>query len=298
MPRPNKHDPTRTTVLRNRFVRSSNKRFRKLRGSIKGYYENKALLGEQFTFERDEDKVNEFMDWLSKAVQDNILDVRTLSQGGRNLLQDAWYNLYITDSYERGVTRARYELRKAKYDVPPLNETGGITASMSTPFHADRLGLLYTRTFNELKGITDAMSQQISRVLTKGIADGKNPRVLARQLNKVISGIGEDLGITDALGRYIPAQRRAQTLARTEIIRAHHQAMVREYRNWQMDNVFVRSEWVTSQDTRVCDRCASLEGNIYTLAEVENLIPLHPNCRCIALPVTNEILIERSRAGR
>jgi SPP1 gp7 family putative phage head morphogenesis protein len=98
-----------------------------------------------------------------------------------------------------------------------------------------------------------------------------------------------DLGITDTLGRFIPAQRRAEMLARTEIIRAHHLATIQEYRNWGVLGIYVKGEWKTAGDDRVCSQCASLEGNIYTLDEIESMIPLHPNCRCIALPYIEEL---------
>jgi SPP1 gp7 family putative phage head morphogenesis protein len=155
---------------------------------------------------------------------------------------------------------------------------------MSGPFHADRVGLLYTRTFNGLKGITDAMDNQISQVLAQGLADGDNPRLLAKKLTSTISGPFGDLGITDTLGRFIPAERRAQTLARTEVIRAHHQATIQEYKNWAAERVKVKAEWVTA-GYNVCPECAALEGQVFKLTEIENMIPVHPNCRCVAIPL-------------
>ena len=47
----------------------------------------------------------------------------------------------------------------------------------------------------------------------------------------------------------------------------------------------VKAEWATA-GFNVCPDCASLQGRVFTLDEIENLIPLHPNCRCIALPIT------------
>ena len=209
-------------------------------------------------------------------------------------VESAWSNVYIQDSYERGVKRARYELNKAGFDVPPINQTGGITASLSAPIHADRVGLLFTRVYSEMNGITNAMDQQISRVLAQGIIDGDNPRLLARKLNAVIKGykLG-DLGITDTLGRFIPAERRAETLARTEIIRAHAEAQLVEYGNWT-DEVRIKAEWATAGDNRVCERCASREGQVMTIDQARGMIPLHPNCRCIWLPFNQELVARRS----
>jgi SPP1 gp7 family putative phage head morphogenesis protein len=174
---------------------------------------------------------------------------------------------------------------RAGWNIPSIEAAGGIAMVMSSaPFHIDRLGLLYTRTYNELKGITDAMDQQLSRVLAQGIADGDGPRLIARKMVGVITGRGEELGLRDSLGRWIPAKRRAEILARTEIIRAHHVATIQEYRNWGVVGVHVKAEWATAGDDRVCSECASLEGKIFTLDEIEPMLPLHPQCRCISLP--------------
>jgi len=150
-------------------------------------------------------------------------------------------------------------------------------------FVVHNCGVLYSRTFSELKGITSQMDTQISRVLSQGIADGQHPTQLAKLLTRTISGPVGDLSIKDTLGRFIPAERRAQTLARTEIIRAHHQATIQEYMNWGAEGVKVRAEWSTA-GFRVCPDCLNLEGQVFELDVMMNMIPLHPNCRCIALP--------------
>ena len=55
-----------------------------------------------------------------------------------------------------------------------------------------------------------------------------------------------------------------------------------------MFNVIVKAEWMTAGDDRVCPICASLQGQVFSLDEIEPLIPRHPNCRCIALPLLIE----------
>jgi len=290
-------DPTRTTVLRNAFARNLRKRFNKLTQTIRQAIVVEDCFGLQpFTFElttpgrsafafpRSADKVSAFMAWLQQQVDAGILEVKELQQVGVGI-EEAWTNKYIYDSYKRGVMRARYELQKAGFDVPTIAQTGGIEISLATPFHIDRLGLLYTRTYSGLKGITTAMDTQISRVLAEGIANGDGPVLLARKLVSTINGTGMgDLAIRDTLGRFIPARRRAELLARTEIIRAHHQATIMEYRNWALEEVYVKAEWMTAGDNRVCPECALLEGEVFSLETIMSMIPVHPSCRCIALP--------------
>jgi len=296
----NSYDPTRTTVLRNQFVRDSNRRFNELTAVIKLAVDDQDCFGLRqgtvrtfqmtppgagaFAFPRSTDKVTAFMKWLQDQIDRGLLQTAELQQVGVGV-ESAWTNKYILDSYKRGVQRARYEMGKAGFDVPSIDATGGIGISFSTPFHLDRVGLLYTRVFSELKGITAAMDQQISRVLAQGMTDGDGPGLLARKLVSTINGTGMGkLGIRDSLGRFIPAKRRAEIMARTEVIRAHHQATVQEYRNWGLEGVVVKAEFSAAGDERVCNQCADLDGSVYTLDEIEKMIPVHPQCRCIALP--------------
>jgi SPP1 gp7 family putative phage head morphogenesis protein len=176
-------------------------------------------------------------------------------------------------------------MQKNNRKIPSIDVTGGMNVVFNSPFHADRVGLLYTRTFTDLQGITNEMDRQLSTILGQSMAEGRGPREIARVLNRTITGPSGDLGITDTLGRHIPAKVRAEMLARTEVIRAHHQATIQEYRNWGVYGVKVKAEWQTTEDGRVCDRCSSMNGKEFTLEEIEALIPAHPRCRCVALPV-------------
>jgi len=242
-----------------------------------------------FEFTTSTEKVKAFMEWLQKQVDAGIIEVGYAQQLG-NAVQGSWTNMYILDSYKRGVIRARYELQKAGFTVPSMEDTGGINMSMMNPFHMDRVGLLYARVYTDLQGITTAMDTIISRILTQGMIDGDGPALLAKKLVSAINGTGVgDLAIKDTLGRSISAIQRATLLARTEIIRAHHLATIQEYRNWGLEGIIVKGEWKTAGDERVCDACAALEGKIFTLDEIEPMIPYHPNCRCIALPFIEEL---------
>lgn len=292
-------DPTKTSVLRATFVRDMNRRFNRIKklivesvvkkdcfGLTDKIQTNAAVPANSFKFLTNPQKVEFFMNWLNRQIEQELLTVEFRSQLGQ-ASQAPWTNIYISDSYRRGINTAATQATKAKVPgMQTIEARGGIQAVMSTPFHVDRLGMLYVRIFTELKGITAAMDNQISKVLAQGIADGDSPVAIARKLNKTIGG-GLELTVKNAAGiptRTIPPQVRAVALARTEVIRAHHSATVQEYRNWGVEGVKVKAEWSTAMDDRVCEICAPLEGRIYTLDEIEGMIPFHPNCRCLALP--------------
>lgn len=278
-------DPTRTTTLRRAFMAAMYKRFRWLKGQITQTVVQNDVFGLQntlprvrlqavpetraFVFKTASEKVESFMAWLREAQDEGILEVTTRT-GGRPGLDQRWTDTYVRRAYDKGVDRGRTELEKVGIEMGPVE---GVFRS---PAHADRLGMLYTRTFSELKGITEAMDQQISRVLAEGLASGHHPSVIARALNNRV----DKIGIT-----------RARTLARTEVIRAHHSATIAEYRAAGLTEGKVKAEWLTA-GFNVCPICADMEGKIFTLDKMESMIPAHPNCRCCALPVLPEGAVE------
>jgi SPP1 gp7 family putative phage head morphogenesis protein len=280
-------DPTRTLTLRTTFARDMARRFNELKkavtesivkndcfGLISGAKQPglqilavRAAGPDAFAYPTTAGKVEAFMDWLNEQEEKGVLEVIHRPGAARGL-EEAWTDIYVKKGYEKGMEFGRVEMNRINKGIAPIEGAFGMQAAFMQPFHADRLGALYTRTFSELKGVTAAMDQQISRVLTEGLMAGNHPSKIARALADRI----EKIGIT-----------RAKTIARTEIIRAHHAATINEYRNWGVDEVQVQAEWSTA-GFNVCTICKPLEGKIYTLDEIEGMIPRHPNCRCAALP--------------
>jgi len=279
-------DPTRTTTLRTQFAADLTRRFRKVKQAItESIITNDcfnlekehpvglaAISRKQFAFKTSTEKVSGFMSWLETEVDKNILEVHYAEAGRKVVGHSNWEKVYIDSAYKKGMSRANAEMVKKGLLDPsklPASPTYAIDAMFNRPIHADRVGLLYTRTFNELKGITDAMDQQISRVLAEGMAQGLGPAKMARNVTDRVNKIG----IT-----------RARIMARTEVVRAHHLATINTYREARIEGVKVQAEWSTAGDNRVCPQCEGLEGRVFTLAQIEGLIPLHPQCRCCAIP--------------
>jgi SPP1 gp7 family putative phage head morphogenesis protein len=113
------------------------------------------------------------------------------------------------------------------------------------------------------------MDATLSYTLAEGMARGDHPY----QMAKAISGRIDAIGLN-----------RAKTLARTEVIRAHHNANINELEAAGIEGVKVKAEWSTA-GFNVCPICDSNEGREFTLGNIRGLIPAHPNCRCCAIPV-------------
>lgn len=274
-----KIDPTRTRTLRERFMRDANKRFRKVRGRIRDKvveddgFGLKANRGD-FEFARSSEKIAAFMDWLEGVQREEVLGVM---QGTpiRRAGAEAWTSTYVQSAYAAGVRQAANRMKGKGADVSDR----WIDASFNRPIHADRLGVADTRAFTELRGITEAMDQQISRELAQGLGEGLNPLDIARRINDRVEKIGAT---------------RAKTLARTEVINAHAEATLNSYEEAGVEGVEVLAEFTTAGDSRVCPICEDLERRVaadggWSLDRARGVIPVHPNCRCVWTPMVPDM---------
>lgn len=297
------YDPTRTIALRRRFSQAMAARFIEVRRAVREAIVDYDVLGltdrrfpithagpaqyvipvpgfKAYDFPRSERKVDEFMAWLNEwskreVLGDQAWEVfrRTGRYGGAT---DRWTDYYVRTAYQRGIARGRNELKKTGLEV-----SGTVDQAFNQAFHVDRVGLLYTRTFTDLAGVTDVMAQQMSRVLAQGIAEGRNPRQMARHLTDRVNKIG----IT-----------RARTIARTEVIRAHAEAALTEYEYAGVEQVALRVEWTTA-GFNVCPVCSDMaRRGPYEIREIRGMIPAHPNCRCAPIPYTRDLT--RPRVGQ
>ena len=219
-----------------------------------------AALKAPFEFIENPAKIQRFMAWLHQAQDTEILGV-TERLGREVVAHSEWQNVYVRRSYEKGIAFAERKMQEAGIEVSDEE----IRAVFNRPIHADSLGMLYTRDFTELQGITEAMDQQISRELVDGLSQGKNPRVIARAINNRV----DKIGIT-----------RARTLARTEVSRAQNEATLNRYTDYGVKKV----ELLVGAGpcpTGICDDHAG----VYTLADSRGIVPIHPNCSCTWLPV-------------
>lgn len=291
-------DPTRTTGIRRRFFADGKRRFKVLKKNIRiSIVENDCfgiapgLLGLQplppraFAFERDVTKLVNFMKWLESEEAKGILQ-RIYRSGTRAGVESGWTDVYIDSAYMQGIRRARIELERAGFDLsrfgPDALAQASILGSFNSPIHAEAVEMIYTRVFEDLKTVMGAMNGDIRRKMadilrteiSRGFAEGKGAETIARGIARSIFSSVDRIGIN-----------RARLITRTEIIRAHHLATIAEYRQADSElKVTVQAEFSTARDERVCPDCASLEGRVFTLDQIEGMIPLHPQCRCAAIP--------------
>lgn len=326
-----RRDPTRTTRLRREFIRQVDRRLDEVLRLIREAIVDRDVFGIQiaatvtalqrgyttpnpraFAFPTSAQKVQAFMAWLRGQEAIGILDV--FAMPGVAGIFPEWNDVAILSTYHRDVLETTYrnalekagaELEKSGYYLRPeagvsTTTEAGLRAAFSSPFHVDRVGMIYARTYEDLKTVLEAGNAQVRRALSEGlteglaqgIAEGRSPRRIAQILAK---------DVTSGLDKV--ARPRLRMIARTEVVRAHHVATVAEFERigeqlGEEIDVEVLAEWVTA-GVNVCPECELLElGGPYKLAEVRGMIPVHPNCRCAILPIIRERRRQRGRRQR
>ncbi len=80
---------------------------------------------------------------------------------------------------------------------------------------------------------------------------------------------------------------RSERIARTEIMQASAQGTLEGYKELGAD-VISKVQFYTALDERTCDDCNGLHNEIFTLEDSVGVITVHPNCRCVWLPVIED----------
>ena len=291
-------DPSRTLTLRKQFQTDIRKRFNKLHRSLieliikedaLGLKQRKQLVfhahnqsksqltthaaAGRWIFQSTEQKLKSFQQWLKQKIALHLIQEQ--SDDGDN----AWWNRYIVEGFKKGTARAFDDTRpqvraavqkdqQAVSDFYAGTKDEFLRSSFNWPTSREKVKLLASRTYTDLKGVTEGMAARISHNLVDGLTKGDSPRTIARQLSK-------DVDIS---------RSRAETIARTEIIRTHAEGQLDAFEKLGVTEVGVMAEWSTAEDDRVCPLCQPLDGMVMKVQEARGLLPRHPNCRCAWTP--------------
>lgn len=283
-------DPTHTQGIRERFLREMRRRFRAVRGLVReaaGYEDDVFELAqladadEVERFNSDPGKTRAFIQWLKETLAEELeLVGRGAAASGQH-----WTGTYIRAAYKRGWENARDRLQQAGVNVGQLQTIGNLGVPQR------QLQRLYMRTYENLESVTEDAAPAVRSTLTQGLAEGVNPREMARRLTKEVRTI---------------QRTQAEVLARTEVINSYSEATLDRYERAGQSGVTVSGEFSTADDQRVCPICEALEGREFTVAQMRSDTfqfspsqsepdhlageypvkpPCHPQCRCAIYPV-------------
>lgn len=270
-------DPTRTRMLRARACRAVTSRFQSLKRKLwillveddildlkkKDLFHELPLITNA-----DMSSLRELQAWIKRELRENAADLDPT----------------IKEAYLKGVSRAYDKTRKSglkKKEIAALAKR----EFMNTQFgdtSVTTLAALRTQGLSELHGISKTMEQQIIRVVTEGLIKGDDVKAIGHAVSDRVNKIG----IT-----------RANTLARTMIIKAHAEGALDSMEKLGVQNINVEVEWSTAGDSKVCPLCKPLENVIIPLKEARGMFPRHPNCRCTPIPSLESVNRKRFRSA-
>lgn len=297
---PLRMDPTRTATLRRVALQRLRKRLARLRGLVRKLVVDQNVFGlgsgqSSAAFKRGEVSLDAVANTGSaggfRAVTANVVWKPLYTQGQLGAFM-AWYgpqmdaalgvaagddywNWYIQEGYKKGAGRAfadtRALARAAGQDLEFYEGSRAefLRSAFAQPEAIEKVKLLASRTLTDLKNVSQATATAIHRELMDGLVQGRNPRDIARSISRKI----------DSIGRV-----RAETIARTELIRAHAEGQLDAMEKLGVTQVGAMVEWSTAGDSLVCPLCADIDGIVLRLQEARMLIPRHPNCRCAWIP--------------
>lgn len=215
---------------------------------------------QQWIFQTDAQKIQSFRRLLKQMIDGGILSVKPTT--GK-----VWMADYVDSAFKKGILRAYIGVHSDALAKSPAwymgTKEGFLRTAFGQPETMSKIELIYTRAYNDLVGVTDAMGQKMSRILAEGLAKGEGPYKIARTMSNSIKNL---------------TRTRAELIARTETIYAHAEGQLDAYELLGVENVNAEVEWTTAGDGKVCDECASMEGQVYSIDEARGMIPLHPNC--------------------
>lgn len=297
-------DPTRLATVRRMFTTQVRLRFNRLKAELVTHVLEQPFINGVLSL-----TIPQKTDQLRKVLEHLI--VKHILPNQSNDQINSWFAVYLDQAYRKGADRSFTDVRQlaqrekleffqgARSEFlrllfsgmlsPPDNQLSGVSNQVGQVVGGgrsgggDRSGLvtnatrveiveaLADRSYTDLKGITGAMSQQITTELIDGLVQGRRPDLIARRISERVDKIG---------------RARALTLVQTEITRAHAEGQIEAMAALGQKQLAVAVEWRTAGDNRVCPLCAPLQGIVLTLKEARGAIPRHPRCRCAFIPAS------------
>jgi len=296
---PLRMDPTRTLMIRKKFMLEIRKTFANLKRELRKFLLTLDALGldardrvpfeklvgnispREYEFRTDAQKLTIFNEWFRKQVEANVLSPDPGTPHGQ-----PWTTEFVESAYKRGLTNAYLSSKEGKLlaaaGVGEQTQEQFLRSAFGAPEVMSKIQMLGTRAWEGMNGITATMGSRMNLILAQGMADGSGAQEIAKDMFEAIDSLSNS---------------RAMTIARTEVINAHAEGQLDAFTKLGVEDLGVKAEWSTAGDDRVCEECEPMEGQIFSVEEARGLIPLHPNCRCTWIPAESDTAKEALEAG-
>lgn len=240
-----------------------------------------------YDYQVDSQKYNSINLYLQQLLYGELLD-------GNSTVNDRWWlSLNLTDAYTDGTSDALKSAKNiavAEIVGQQISSTIRSTQLEQIVFSqgfSTRVGLLKSRVFENMKGLTDSTKANLSDVLARGMYNGDGIKKLTK----------------DVLARVDVSHSRAKRIARTEVLNAYRTATSAET-DVINDDVYGDSGyemtmlWWSALSMTTRKNHASRHSLTYSTKEITEFYSINANsinCLCSQSPVlintkTGEIL--------
>lgn len=145
-------------------------------------------------------------------------------------------------------------------------------------YNEKALEFLQNHTFDNVKGMTEEISNDLKAELERGIINGEGIGKLKSRVSKVFD-VGEN---------------RAEMIARTETIRAENNGKLLSMKGSDLSGEYDK-KWIATNDERTCPVCKKLNGQVVGINDSfeegkwsGQVGPVHPRCRCTVVFIPKE----------
>jgi SPP1 gp7 family putative phage head morphogenesis protein len=139
-----------------------------------------------------------------------------------------------------------------------------------------------------IEGEAASFRDSIVQTVGEGVSRGWGPRKLEKRIREALMGSKDPNGITQRLG----LSQRAALIARSELANAYVRGGLE--RSKRQGFAYVRV--VAAMDERSCPTCVSRNGLVFRVDQL--VLPFHPRCRCVPVPVSREAVEEEDAEQR
>jgi SPP1 gp7 family putative phage head morphogenesis protein len=235
--------------------------------------ELEALEGRIAERESNGEPPSETILWMRQRIIDNINEL------GRNLQAFADEGTQIAKDGQAEAAKVANDATEGLVEAAAGKKPANVSIGTSwTNLPDEQLqafvgfagdGSPLAELFNKIPQVT---TNAMEMALVQGISLGEGPRTVARRVRRAA-----DIG-----------RQRAETIARTEMIRSAREAQRQLYTENGSVTGYRRQ---ATQDARVCLACLALSG---TLHKTDEIMPSHPNCFVPDTKVTHADLLGTS----
>lgn len=202
---------------------------------------------------------------IQTRIQEIIDEI--LLEGGIKMF---WAGKLVADMYKIGINRTFHNL-SAQSSI--YTEATSLESLLFSDVYARRIGIAYTVTFNDWKGIADDLTNDLRNVLSSAVARGINPKETARIMNKTL-----DISYS-----------KAKTICQTEQVGALRQATCDETARVQ-EELGLKTGLLHFSALKPTSRATHVErhGKVYTVEQVQDWYEENGNrfnCYCAIVPV-------------